>query len=40
MFSAVVVSRSIVNLYYGRRRRIDKVSIGHVWRPNADAAKK
>jgi preprotein translocase subunit SecD len=33
MFSAVVVSRSIVNLYYGRKRRIEKISIGQVWRP-------
>jgi preprotein translocase subunit SecD len=33
MFSAVVVSRGIVNLYYGRQRRLDKVSIGQVWRP-------
>ncbi len=35
MFSAVMVSRGIVNLYYGSRRRLDKVSIGQVWRPNA-----
>jgi len=33
MFSAVVVSRSIVNLYYGRRRKLDGISIGQVWRP-------
>jgi len=33
MFSAVMVSRGIVNLYYGSRRRLDKVSIGQVWRP-------
>jgi preprotein translocase subunit SecD len=37
MFSSVVVSRSIVNLYYGGRRRLDKVSIGQVWRPQAAA---
>ena len=35
MFSAVVVSRAMVNLYYGSRRRLDKVSIGQVWRPQA-----
>ena len=35
MFSSVMVSRSIVNLYYGNRRRLDKVSIGQVWRPAA-----
>jgi preprotein translocase subunit SecD len=39
MFSAVMVSRGIVNLYYGRRRRLDGVSIGQVWRPQAKAAK-
>jgi preprotein translocase subunit SecD len=33
MFSAVMVSRAIVNLVYGRKRRLDKVSIGQVWRP-------
>jgi preprotein translocase subunit SecD len=37
MFSAVTVSRGIVNLYYGGRRRLDKVSIGQVWRPQAAA---
>ncbi len=35
MFSAVVVSRGIVNLYYGSRRKLDKISIGQVWRPAA-----
>ncbi|MCC7484265.1 MAG: protein translocase subunit SecD [Burkholderiales bacterium] len=35
MFSAVMVSRAIVNLWYGRRRRLDKISIGQVWRPQA-----
>ena len=33
MFSAVMVSRGIVNLYYGRQRRLEKVSIGQIWRP-------
>ena len=37
MFSSVMVSRGIVNLYYGGRRRLDKVSIGQVWRPQAAA---
>ena len=37
MFSAVMVSRGIVNLYYGSRRRLEKVSIGQVWRPQAAA---
>jgi preprotein translocase subunit SecD len=35
MFSAVMVSRAIVNLTYGRKRRLDKVSIGQVWKPSA-----
>jgi preprotein translocase subunit SecD len=33
MFSAVVVSRGIVNLYYGRQRKLERLSIGQVWRP-------
>jgi preprotein translocase subunit SecD len=33
MFSAVMVSRGAVNLIYGNRRRLEKVSIGQVWRP-------
>ncbi|MDC7710515.1 protein translocase subunit SecD [Vogesella indigofera] len=33
MFSAVLVSRGIVNLWYGRRRRLTAVSIGQVWKP-------
>jgi preprotein translocase subunit SecD len=32
MFSAVMVSRGLVNLIYGNRRRLEKVSIGQVWR--------
>ncbi len=35
IYSAVVVSRGIVNLYYGSRRRLDQVSIGQVWKPAA-----
>jgi preprotein translocase subunit SecD len=33
MFSAVFVSRGIVNLIYGGRKHLTKVSIGQVWRP-------
>ena len=36
MFSAVVVSRAIANLYYGRKRRLESVSIGQVWRPGVE----
>ncbi len=37
MFSAVMVSRGIVNLYYGGRRKLDRISIGQVWKPEAQA---
>jgi preprotein translocase subunit SecD len=33
MFSAVLISRGMVNLVYGSRRRLEKVSIGQVWKP-------
>jgi len=36
MFSAVVVSRAIVNLYYGRQRKIESVAIGQAWQPDQD----
>jgi preprotein translocase subunit SecD len=35
MFSAVFFSRGLVNLWYGRRRRLQSVSIGQVWKPAA-----
>lgn len=35
MFSAVLFSRGLVNLWYGRRKKLKSVSIGQVWRPNA-----
>ncbi len=35
IFSAVVVSRGMVNLIYGSRRKLTSVSIGQVWRPDA-----
>jgi preprotein translocase subunit SecD len=36
MFSAVFFSRGLVNLWYGRQKKLKGVSIGQVWRPNAD----
>src|SRR5204862_3474730 len=33
MFSAVLFSRGLVNLWYGRRKKLAKVSIGQVWKP-------
>ena len=35
MFSAVVVSRALANLWYGRRKKLSSISIGQVWKPNA-----
>ena len=37
MFSAVFVSRGIVNLIYGGRKHLAKISIGQVWKPAATA---
>jgi preprotein translocase subunit SecD len=34
MFSAVMFSRGLVNLWYGRQKRLKSVSIGQVWRPD------
>jgi len=36
MFSAVFFSRGLVNLWYGRQKRLAKVSIGQVWKPAAE----
>ncbi len=33
MFSAVFVSRGVVNLWYGRRKKLAGVSIGQIWKP-------
>jgi preprotein translocase subunit SecD len=35
MFSAVFFSRGLVNLWYGRKKKLKTVSIGTVWRPDA-----
>jgi preprotein translocase subunit SecD len=35
MFSAVMFSRGLVNLWYGRQKKLKSVSIGQVWRPDA-----
>ncbi len=34
MFSAILVSRMLINFIYGRRRKIDALSIGQVWKPS------
>ncbi|HJV26242.1 MAG TPA: protein translocase subunit SecD [Aromatoleum sp.] len=33
MFSAILVSRMLVNLIYGRRRKVESLAIGQVWKP-------
>jgi len=33
IFSAVVVSRAMANWVYGGRRKLEKISIGQVWKP-------
>ncbi|AEF92663.1 MULTISPECIES: protein translocase subunit SecD [Delftia] len=33
MFSAVFFSRGLVNLWYGRRKKLKSISIGQVWKP-------
>jgi preprotein translocase subunit SecD len=37
IFSSVVVSRGMVNVIYGRRRKLDALSIGQVWKPGVAA---
>jgi preprotein translocase subunit SecD len=36
MFSAVFFSRGLVNLWYGRKKKLKAVSIGTVWRPASE----
>ena len=38
MFSAVFVSRGVVNLWYGRQKKLGSVSIGTVWTPATGTA--
>lgn len=37
LFSAVVVSRALVNLIYGRRRKLESLAIGQIWKPGNTA---
>jgi preprotein translocase subunit SecD len=37
MFSAVLVARGLVNLWYGSKKKLDSVSIGQVWKGGAVA---
>lgn len=38
MFSAVFFSRGLVNLWYGRQKKLKSVSIGQIWKPEAPTA--
>jgi preprotein translocase subunit SecD len=38
IFSSVVVSRALVNLIYGRQKKLTKVSIGQIWKPGINAS--
>jgi len=38
MFSAVFFSRGLVNLWYGRQKKLKTVSIGTIWRPAESTA--
>lgn len=38
IFSAVVVSRGVVNLWYGSKKKLESVSIGQIWRPDTNTA--
>jgi len=40
MFSAVVVARGFANLWYGRQKKLTKISIGTVWQPGMTPNKK
>ena len=37
IFSSVVVSRALVNLIYGRQKKLTKVAIGQIWKPGNSA---
>ncbi|MES2150868.1 MAG: protein translocase subunit SecD [Pseudomonadota bacterium] len=39
MFSAVFVSRGVVNLWYGRQKKLGKIAIGTVWTPGLSIKK-
>lgn len=36
IFTSVVVSRSMINLIYGRKKKLTKVHIGQIWRPDTE----
>ena len=36
MFSSVIGVRALANLWYGRQRKLTRISVGTVWRPGSD----
>lgn len=40
MFSAVFVSRGVVNFWYGRKKKLSNIAIGTVWTPGVVSIKK
>uniref|UniRef100_UPI0031DF1A9D MMPL family transporter n=1 Tax=Herbaspirillum seropedicae TaxID=964 RepID=UPI0031DF1A9D len=36
MFSAVFFSRGVVNLWYGRKKRLSSLAIGQIWKPEGE----
>jgi len=34
MFSAVFIMRGVVNLWYGRKKKLQSIAIGTIWRPD------
>ena len=39
MFSAVFFSRGLVNVWYGRKKKLAKLSIGQIWKPEDKAVR-
>ncbi|MFZ6768681.1 protein translocase subunit SecD [Undibacterium sp. Di26W] len=39
IFSSVFVSRGVVNLWYGKQKKLSSISIGQIWKPKQDAVK-
>ena len=37
IFTSVVVSRSMINLIYGRQKKLARLHVGQIWRPNKEA---
>ncbi|MCL2874829.1 MAG: protein translocase subunit SecD [Betaproteobacteria bacterium] len=38
IYSAVFISRALINLIYGRQKKLAKVAIGQIWKPGLTAA--